>query len=238
MSNIAGQSIDSQSIKSLQFCRFKVTEGQIHIGRLIKLRAEELSIGATELAGKINTGRQNVYDIFDRGSIDTLQLSKICEALDYDFFAVYQDNLKRFRSLQDSAAFAEEKAEVYFKTNKILLDRIAELEKAMNPQSRGTLVSRIVHLATNYLVQVVMKDDLAVKMGTIYYDKDTGDNVAVDHPNAIKGIYLMTPKSEMVNGDHIQLTMQKADREIYRMAGEYIELADIHSIEEFKSGTK
>lgn len=58
----------------------------IHIGELIRIRSKELRIGPTELGAKIETSKQNVYGIFKRKSIDTELLTKICRALDYDFF--------------------------------------------------------------------------------------------------------------------------------------------------------
>ena len=62
---------------------------KIHIGEKIKERAKELRIGPTELAGVINTSKQNIYGIFKRESIDTALLHKISKALNFDFFTLY-----------------------------------------------------------------------------------------------------------------------------------------------------
>jgi transcriptional regulator with XRE-family HTH domain len=67
-----------------EFCKMKV-----HIGEKIKQRSKELRIGPTELAGMINTSKQNIYGIFKRESIDTALLEKLGKALKYDFFALY-----------------------------------------------------------------------------------------------------------------------------------------------------
>lgn len=66
---------------------------EVHIGSLIKARAKELRIGPTELGMKIDTSKQNVYGIFKRKSVDTLLLTQISEALGFDFFRYYSNNL-------------------------------------------------------------------------------------------------------------------------------------------------
>lgn len=73
---------------------------ELHIGNKIKDRAEQLRIGPTELAEKINSSKQNIYSIFKRNSVDTEILSKISLALEYDFFSLYSDttSLKDLKS--------------------------------------------------------------------------------------------------------------------------------------------
>lgn len=63
----------------------------LHIGNKIKDRAEQLRIGPTELAEKINSSKQNIYSIFKRNSVDTEILNKISVALEYDFFSLYSE---------------------------------------------------------------------------------------------------------------------------------------------------
>lgn len=65
----------------------------LHIGAQIKKRAAELRIGPTELGSKINTSKQNVYGIYKRKSVDTRLLFKLSRALNFDFFALYSDEL-------------------------------------------------------------------------------------------------------------------------------------------------
>ncbi len=61
----------------------------MHIGEKVEARAKELRIGATELARKIRTSKQNVYSIYKRSSIDTDLLQKLSKALEFDFFAYF-----------------------------------------------------------------------------------------------------------------------------------------------------
>ena len=80
-----------------------------HIGELIRDRAKLLRIGPTELGAKIETSKQNVYGIFKRRSIDTELLSKICKALEHDFFADISDFLHQKKADQNAAAISEPK---------------------------------------------------------------------------------------------------------------------------------
>jgi len=59
---------------------------EFHIGKLIKKRLEEIGMTKTEFARRINKTSQNVYDIFDRKTIDTGLLTTISETLNYNFF--------------------------------------------------------------------------------------------------------------------------------------------------------
>lgn len=61
----------------------------LHIGKIIKERAEDLGIGPTKLAALVNTSKQNVYGIFKRSSVDSELLHSICIALRHDFFRYY-----------------------------------------------------------------------------------------------------------------------------------------------------
>ncbi|MEK9157722.1 MAG: hypothetical protein AAB638_00885 [Patescibacteria group bacterium] len=62
---------------------------EIHIGNLIRDRADGLRIMPAELGRLINKSRQNVNDIFTRKTIDTDQLLAISKALNYNFFKIY-----------------------------------------------------------------------------------------------------------------------------------------------------
>ena len=65
----------------IDFCNMK-----IHIGKRIKQLMEYRGMTAIVLANKINKSRENVYDIYNRESIDLSLLEKIGLALDYNFF--------------------------------------------------------------------------------------------------------------------------------------------------------
>ena len=61
------------------------TQQEIHIGRLIKSVFDASGITVAEFARRINCGRPNVYSIFERNTIDVLQLVNICNALNHNF---------------------------------------------------------------------------------------------------------------------------------------------------------
>lgn len=56
------------------------------IGQLIKERVTAQNWNITDFAKQIGVERSNVYNIFQRDSIDTLLLKKIGQVLKYDFF--------------------------------------------------------------------------------------------------------------------------------------------------------
>ena len=56
------------------------------IGQLIEERVKAQKLNVTELAKQIGMDRSNLYNIFERESIDTDLLKKIGQALNYDFF--------------------------------------------------------------------------------------------------------------------------------------------------------
>jgi len=62
---------------------------EIHIGKEIKKQLLETGMSKSEFARRINKTSQNVYDIFDRKTIDTSLLVTISEVLEFDFFELY-----------------------------------------------------------------------------------------------------------------------------------------------------
>ena len=66
-----------------------MTQKEIHIGTLIKNKLREDGRSVSWLAKKIHCKRRNIYDIFNRTSIDTAQLMSICKALDTNFFEYF-----------------------------------------------------------------------------------------------------------------------------------------------------
>ncbi len=65
----------------------------VHIGHLIQQELLRQERTPTWLARKINCERTNIYDIFDRSSINTDLLIKISKALNFDFFSAYSKQL-------------------------------------------------------------------------------------------------------------------------------------------------
>ncbi len=62
----------------------------VHIGKKIKQQLSLKKMSVPDFAAKINTTRNNVYNIFLRQSIDTELLYKICIILNHDFFQYYR----------------------------------------------------------------------------------------------------------------------------------------------------
>ena len=60
-----------------------IADRAMHIGQQIKLILEERGISAIEFAAMIHCNRSNVYDIFQRKSIDTQRLKIISKALPF-----------------------------------------------------------------------------------------------------------------------------------------------------------
>lgn len=114
----------------------------IHIGELIRIRSKELRIGPTELGAKIETSKQNVYGIFKRKSIDTELLSKICKALDYDFFkdlsasldGQYSSTMAGLGSFDGMGEESPEKREIEYlrRINTLLEENNSHLKRKIN----------------------------------------------------------------------------------------------------------
>jgi len=68
---------------------------EIHIGKLIKAQFDNSNMTIVKFAKAINKSRNNVYDIFERSSIDTELLNKIGHVLKYDFFQHYTKPKKK-----------------------------------------------------------------------------------------------------------------------------------------------
>lgn len=94
----------------------------LHIGEKIKARAKELRIGPTELAGMINTSKQNVYGIYKRKTLDSELLRKISLVLKLDFFSAYYDK-------QWQKNFQESQAPYQTKAASVLKEELTKLKK-------------------------------------------------------------------------------------------------------------
>lgn len=66
---------------------------RVNIGLSIEQRLNELDMSKAEFGRKIGIPQQNVNRILDKTSIDTDKLATICEALGYNFFQEYTDDL-------------------------------------------------------------------------------------------------------------------------------------------------
>lgn len=61
--------------------------GNIHVGHLIKSVFDGSGLTVSELARRINVERTTIYSIFDRPSVDVIQLVRISVALNHNFLA-------------------------------------------------------------------------------------------------------------------------------------------------------
>lgn len=70
---------------------FNIQPKEVHIGKAILERLQKLRMTKTEFGKRIGRHQQHVNKIFEKESIDTNLLRKICLALDYNFFVLYCD---------------------------------------------------------------------------------------------------------------------------------------------------
>lgn len=69
----------------------EVNVNEVHIGREIKNRFSASRMSKTEFGHQIGVSPQHINKIFEKESIDTERLSKICLALEFNFFTLYCD---------------------------------------------------------------------------------------------------------------------------------------------------
>ncbi len=68
---------------------FNVELKEVHIGKAIKKRLDELDMTKTEFGRRIGVPQQHVNRIFERETMETKRLIKVCRALDFNFFALF-----------------------------------------------------------------------------------------------------------------------------------------------------
>lgn len=68
---------------------FNVELKEVHIGKAIKERLDELKMTKTEFGRLIGVPQQHVNRIFERETIETKKLVKISRALSFNFFALF-----------------------------------------------------------------------------------------------------------------------------------------------------
>lgn len=72
---------------------------RVNIGLSIEQKLNELGMSKSEFGRKIGIPQQNVNRILDKTSIDTEKLATISEALDYNFFTEFVDDLSATQSV-------------------------------------------------------------------------------------------------------------------------------------------
>ncbi len=69
----------------------------VHIGNFIREELRRQERTPTWLARKICCGRTNIYDIFERASLDSALIHRISMALNVNIFALLSEDLARDR---------------------------------------------------------------------------------------------------------------------------------------------
>lgn len=65
----------------------------VHIGSEVKRRFDESGMTLVAFAERIGRSSKNVYEVFKRPSMDTMLLQRCSEALHFNFFQLYSDDL-------------------------------------------------------------------------------------------------------------------------------------------------
>ena len=68
---------------------------RIHVGELIKERLKEEGKSVVWLAQELGCHRTNVYNIFEKSSLDTNILRRISIIMQYNFFDYLQDDTQK-----------------------------------------------------------------------------------------------------------------------------------------------
>ena len=66
----------------------------MHIGKLIREQVESQGKTVVWLAEQLSCSRANVYKIYEKTSLDTALLMRVCIILNYDFFNAFSELLK------------------------------------------------------------------------------------------------------------------------------------------------
>lgn len=70
----------------------------MHIGQLIRIELVRQHHSATWFAQELGCSRTSVYNIFEKSSIDTELLLRICAVLKVDFFKIYSQELEKIKN--------------------------------------------------------------------------------------------------------------------------------------------
>ena len=66
----------------------------MHIGKLIREQVESQGKTVVWFAEQLSCSRANVYKIYEKTSLDTALLMRVCIILNYDFFSAFSELLK------------------------------------------------------------------------------------------------------------------------------------------------
>lgn len=73
----------------------------IHVGQEIRRRLEEKNCTVVWLAHQLSCSRTNMYKIFEKPHLDSEMLLRISVALDYDFFALLSNQLRKDEGIRN-----------------------------------------------------------------------------------------------------------------------------------------
>lgn len=124
---------------------------EINIGKAIKERLDRLGMTKSEFGRQIGVPQQHVNRIFERDTIETKKLYRICRALDFNFFGLFchfPTNVNAYlasvamgdgdaqTSIGDTALLAQVesqkvKVESLEKTERDLRNQIADLQRSV-----------------------------------------------------------------------------------------------------------
>jgi len=66
----------------------------MHIGSILQQKLKEQGKTVVWLATELGCHRTNVYNLFDKYSIDTQLLQRLCIIMHYNFFSLYQEDVE------------------------------------------------------------------------------------------------------------------------------------------------
>lgn len=121
---------------------------KVHIGKEIEKKFQQSGLKITSFAETINTGERNVYTIFKREDINAELLFKISEALNFDFFSLYQN---RFPA---GNIFKESQEDYVKKENRISINLTLSIFKS-NLSSLSDFINDITPLANKNNIKLI-----------------------------------------------------------------------------------
>lgn len=104
----------------------------IHIGSLIQDRVSTSGMKITEFARRIGKTSSNIYNIFERESIDTDLLDKISTVLEYDFFQHYCKPIQGADADRKAGAALPDRPTISITINNIDEKRIGRIFRKLN----------------------------------------------------------------------------------------------------------
>lgn len=121
----------------------------IHIGHEIEERLKILRMTKTEFARRMGVAQQNINRILQGKHISTDRLQLISEILNFDFFALYQDEKKENNAVAiGDNPIAAINSEVQTTDCTLLQERVRNLEQLLKEKER----------MIQYLLRDVKKD--------------------------------------------------------------------------------